>query len=165
MTIESKKIAIMTANGVNETEVSSFQRALISNRSFPKIIGAGSRLITAWTGTEWGYNFAVDVQISEALGSDYDVLIIPGGERAMALLQATEHTKRIINAFLMAQKPLIVMNDAESLFTHFGLSYEGNDAVKIIDTTEDSAALEASINESIAFIESFGEMTLDQQAA
>lgn len=165
MTLESQKIAILTANGVNEREVSSFQRAVIQKRCFPKVIGAGSRLITAWAGSGWGYNFAVDTSITEALGSDYDVLYIPGGERAVALLQGTEHTKRIMNAFLAAGKPMVVMSEAVALFEFFGLSYEGNDSVMVIDANDTDIDFDAEIASVVDFIENFGKNALEQKAA
>lgn len=165
MTLESQKIAILTANGVNEREVSSFQRAVIQKRCFPKVIGAGSRLITAWAGSGWGYNFAVDEPISEALGSDYDVLYIPGGERAVTLLQGTEHTKRIMNAFLAAGKPMVVMSESVALFDFFGLSYEGKDSVMVVDAHDADTDFEAAMTSLVDFIENFGKNTLEQQAA
>jgi|GEM_PF-1057947 len=168
MTLESQKIAILTANGVNEREVSSFQRAVIQKRCFPKIVGAGNRLITAWSGSGWGYNFAVDTPISEALGSDYDVLYIPGGERAVTLLQTTEHTKRIMGAFLEAGKPMVVMSDAVGLFEFFGLSYDGTDSVMVVDTNNADGIdidFDDLVTPVIDFIENFGQNAPEQQAA
>lgn len=165
MTLESKKIAILTANGVTEKEVSFFQRALIQKRCFPKIIGVGNRLITAWTGTDWGHNFAVDVNISEALGSDYDILVIPGGERAVNLLQTTEHTKRILNAFMQGGKPVVVLNEAAALFSFFGLTVDDCAAVRTVEMNADDGDFEAAVTEAIDWVENFGQNTLDKQAA
>lgn len=159
MTLENKAIALLTANGVNQHDVSMMQRALIQQRCFPKIIGAGSKLITSWDGEQWGHNFAMDVSVNEALGVDYDVLIIPGGTRAMDVLGETAHTKRILNSFMIAGKPVIVIDDAVSLFKTFDLSLSA-DNVRLLEE-----ATEASITETIAWFSSFEIQDVDQQVA
>lgn len=161
MTLDSKNIAILTANGVNQNDIASMQRALIQKRCFPKVIGAGSRLITSWNDTEWGHNFAMDISVTEALGVDYDVLIIPGGARAIEGLKATEHTKRIINSFIAAGKPMVVMGDAAGLFEYFGLA-SGADNIRLtVETNEET------VGEAVSWFESFTiiDMAIDQQAA
>lgn len=132
MTLETKTIAILTANGVSQDDVSNIQRSLIQRRNFPKIIGAGAKLITSWDGKAWGHNFAVDVSITEALGVDYDVLIIPGGEKAIEALQETAHTKRILNSFIASERPVLFMSNAKSLLKFYGLSQDSGN-FKVID--------------------------------
>lgn len=136
MTLETKKIAILTANGVNQNDISQVQRALIQQRNFPKIIGAGAKLIQSWNETEWGHNFAMDVSITEALGVDYDILIIPGGERAMNTLQGTAHTKRILNSFAAAGKPVLFLNSAQTLIDFCGLNADAKNFMVAEEVTE-----------------------------
>ena len=141
MTLESKSIAILTANGVSQNDISGIQRALIQKRNFPKIIGAGAKLITSWDGQAWGHNFAVDVSITEALGVDYDILIIPGGDRAITSLEGTAHTKRILNSFITAGRPVLFMNSAQSLLDFYGLTKTSGN-FKVIDTWTDEVSAE-----------------------
>lgn len=159
MTLDRKNIAILTANGVNQNDIANVQRAFIQKRCFPKVIGAGSKLITAWDGEQWGHNFAMDVSVTEALGVDYDILVIPGGARAMDALAATAHTKRIINSFMISGKPVLVMNDAESLFDTFDLSKTGANLRFVVDVTDET------LSETMTWFENFATETLDQQVA
>lgn len=152
MTLDRRNIAILTANGVHQNDIANFQRALIQQRCFPKIIGAGSKLITAWDGNGWGHNFAVDVPVSEALGVDYDVLIIPGGERAMDTLAATAHTKRIINSFMTAGKPVVVVGDAKSLFKTFDITMKADNLNIVDEVTENN------VGEMVSWFASFDVM-------
>lgn len=138
MTLETKTIAILTANGVNQNDISQMQRALIQQRNFPKIIGAGAKLIQSWNEAEWGHNFAMDVSITEALGVDYDVLIIPGGERAMTVLQSTAHTQRILNSFAAAGKPVLFMNSAKVLIESCGLDTDADNFMVVDDVNEET---------------------------
>ena len=159
MTLDQTKIAILTASGVLQNDISMMQRALIQKRCFPKIIGAGSKLIVSWDGEQWGHNFAVDVSITEALGVDYDVLVIPGGTRAMDALSETAHTRRILNSFMVADKPVVVMQDALSLFKTFDLSVDA-DNVHCVDTVT-----EENIASAVAWVENYETPVMDQQAA
>jgi protease I len=138
MTLETKTIAILTANGVNQNDISQVQRALIQQRNFPKIIGAGAKLIQSWNETEWGHNFAMDVSITEALGVDYDILIIPGGERAMTVLQSTAHTQRILNSFVAAGKPVLFMNSSQTLIEVNGLDKDASNFKIVEDVNEET---------------------------
>ena len=159
MTLNNKKIAILTANGVLQNDISMIQRALIQKRCFPKIVGAGSKLIVSWDGEQWGHNFAVDVSITEALGVDYDVLIIPGGTRAMDVLSETAHTRRILNSFVVAEKPVVAMKDAESIFKTFDLPATGANIHLMDDVTEET------VSNAVTWFENFEIETTEQQAA
>ena len=164
MTLETKTIAILTANGVNQDDISQIQRALIQKRNFPKIIGAGAKLITSWNETEWGHNFATNVSITEALGVDYDILVIPGGARAMTVLQSTAHTQRILNSFVAANKPVLFMNSAKELLTSSGLS-ETSGNFKFVDSLNDENTAEILEWFASAPVVDEDEIYSDKQAA
>ena len=161
MRYETMASAILTANGANELDIISFQKALIQKRCFPKIVGAGSRLITAWAGDKWGHNVAVDVPVGEALGVDYDLLIIPGGSRAMDHLKSTQHTQRIINSFIAAKKPIILMDDATSILEHFGLAFDESHMLLLSLGSENAMA---NVNSAFQWMETLTS-PVDQQAA
>ena len=159
MTLESKTIAILTANGVNQNDISMMQRALIQKRNFPKIIGAGAKLIQSWSDGEWGHNFATDVSITEALGVDYDILIIPGGERAMTVLQSTAHTNRILNSFVAAGKPVLFMNDARQLIEFAGLDADAENFTILDDVSADT------VDQTINWLADYEPTAMDEQQA
>jgi protease I len=109
MPLPGKNIAILAANGFDEHQMTEIQRALTKARATIKTIAPEQGVINGWQSDGWGHYFPVDISISEALGSDFDALVLPGGERATAKLKANLHTRRIVNHFLEAGKPVIAI--------------------------------------------------------
>ncbi len=104
--LAGKKIAILVANGFDENQMTELQRAMIKVKAIIKTIAPENGVVNGWQGAGWGHYFPIDGQIGETLGSDFDMLVIPGGERAMAKLKGNLHTRRIVNHFVDADKPI-----------------------------------------------------------
>ncbi len=109
------KIAILVAGGFDENHITAVQKTLTKAKKTYKIVAPEQGLVNGWQGNAWGHYFTVDEQISMAMGSDYDVLIIPGGERGTAKLKANPHTRRIVNHFLEAGKPVAAIGSGVGL--------------------------------------------------
>jgi protease I len=101
-----KNVAILAADGFDEEQMTEIQRALTKVRAHIKIIAAEQGVVNGWHGDGWGHHFHVDAPIGEALGSDFDLLVLPGGTRSADKLKQNLHTRRIINHFLDANKPI-----------------------------------------------------------
>lgn len=114
------KTAILVANGFNETEMTMFQRGMLEAGAYPKIISVENSLANGWQGNTWGHYFAVDCQLADALSADYDILVVPGGQRSLDKLKLTAHTKRFIGGFLAAMKPIMLVGDAPLLLAYTG---------------------------------------------
>jgi len=119
-TLVGKSIAILAANGFDENQMTEIQRALTSVKAKFKTVAPEQGVVNGWQKDHWGHYFPVDANISEALGSDFDFLVIPGGERAMAKLKANPHTRRIVNHFLEAGKPIAAIGAGVSLLALSG---------------------------------------------
>ena len=104
--LAGKTIAILVANGFDENQMTEIQRALIKVKATIKTIAPENGVVNGWQGAGWGHYFPIDGQIGETLGSDFDMLVLPGGERATAKLKGNMHTRRIINHFVDADKPI-----------------------------------------------------------
>jgi len=105
-TLIGKTIAILVANGFDENQMTEIQRSLIKVKATIKTIAPENGVVNGWQGAGWGHYFPIDGQIGETLGSDFDMLVLPGGERAVAKLKGNLHTKRIISHFIDAEKPV-----------------------------------------------------------
>lgn len=114
------KAAILVANGFNETEMTVFQRGMMEAGAFPKIVSVENSLANGWQGAGWGHYFAVDCPLPDALSADFDLLIIPGGQRSIDKLKLTAHTKRFIGGFLAAMKPVMLIGEAPLLLACTG---------------------------------------------
>jgi len=102
-------LAILVASGFDEKQITVVQRALTKAKMTLKMIAPEQGLVNGWQGNAWGHYFTVDEQISSAMGSDFDALILMGGERGVAKLKSNPHTRRIVNHFLEAEKPIMAI--------------------------------------------------------
>lgn len=109
------KIAVLMANGFNEQDFLTIQKAMIDQGAALRIVSTDSGLVNGWDGKGWGHNFAIDAQLNTALGIDFDALIIPGGQRSHDKLKLTAHSRRFIGSFIAAMKPVVAMGDAVQL--------------------------------------------------
>jgi protease I len=113
--LTGKNIALLVANGFDETQVTEIQRALTKLKANLKIIAPEQGVVNGWQGDGWGHHFPVNVPINDALGSDFDILVLPGGEHAIAKLKTNLHTRRIINHFMDSKKLIAAIGAGVSL--------------------------------------------------
>ena len=113
--LAGKTIAILVANGFEELEMTEPQRALLKTGATLRTISPEQGLVNGWHGKAWGHYFPVDKQVGEVLGADFDMLILPGGERSVAKLQQNAHTRRIVGHFLDAGKPVAAIGQGVQL--------------------------------------------------
>jgi protease I len=113
--IAGKTIALLVANGFDENQMTEIQRALIKVKANIKTIAPEQGVVNGWQGAGWGHYFPVNAQINETLGSDFDMLVLPGGERAAAKLKGNLHTKRIVGHFIDAGKPVAAIGSGVGL--------------------------------------------------
>ncbi|MGE3623157.1 MAG: DJ-1/PfpI family protein [Bdellovibrionales bacterium] len=115
LSIADKQVAILAADGFNEHQMTEIQRALVKARARLKIVASETGVVNGWQGDGWGHHFHVDAPVYEALGSDFDMLVLPGGLRSADKLRQNPHTRRIINHFLDADKPVAAIGEGVSL--------------------------------------------------
>jgi protease I len=110
-----QKLAVLVANGFSETDLMAAQRTLQKAGVNVRIVSMDQGLVNSWNGTGWGLNYAADYPLNAALAADFDILLIPGGQRSIDKLKLTAHTKRFINGFMNAHKPVIAFDEALDL--------------------------------------------------
>ncbi len=108
-------VAIIMASGFEETELTEPQRALLKAGASVKTLSPDQGLANGWHGKGWGHFFPIDLQIGEVLGADFDMLVLPGGERSVGKLSLNPHTRRIVGHFLDAGKPIAAIDQGVSL--------------------------------------------------
>ena len=133
--LQNKKIAILAANGVNETNMTEVQKGLMKAGAFMRTISCDHAIINSWNGAGWGVNFAVDASLSTALGVDYDMLIIPGGERSIEKLTKTAHTKRFISSFVKLNRPIGMIEGGQKLLEAIEIDTNAQNVI-IVDENE-----------------------------
>lgn len=118
--LAGKTIAILVANGFEELEMTEAQRPLLKSGATLRTISPEQGLVNGWHGKAWGHYFPVDRQVGDVLGADFDMLLLPGGERSVAKLQQSAHTRRIVGHFLDAGKPIAAIDQGLSLLAIAG---------------------------------------------
>lgn len=110
-------IVLLIANGFNEAEFTEVQRALAKTGAKITTVSPEKSVANGWFENGWGHYFPVDQHIGDALGSDFEALVLVGGERGVAKLAGNPHTKRMVGHFLDAEKTIVAMNEAVSLLS------------------------------------------------
>jgi len=113
--LAGKNVAILVANGFEELEMTEPQRALLKLGANLKIISPEQGLVNGWHGVAWGHYFPVDKQVGDVLAADFDLLLLPGGERSVAKLAGNPHTRRILGSFMDAGKGVAAIGTGVSL--------------------------------------------------
>lgn len=119
-TLQGVKIAVLVANGFSEKDMTLTQQALLYAGATIRLVSMDQGLVNSWNESGWGLNFAADQTLSEALAADYDMLIVPGGQRSVDKLKLTAHTRRFIGGFADAGKPLALFEEAGELLAFAG---------------------------------------------
>ena len=129
-----QKLAVLVANGFCETDLTTAQRTLQKAGVNVRIVSMDQGLVNSWNGNGWGLNYAADHALNAALAADFDILLIPGGQRSIEKLKLTAHTKRFINGFMNAAKPVIAFDEALDLLVFCekvqGRTITGPDALR-----------------------------------
>jgi protease I len=105
------KVAMLVASGFTQNDMIAAQRALLDAGANVRIVSPDNGLVNGWEGASWGHHFAVDNPLAKALGADFSMVIIPGGQRSIDKLKLTAHTKRFVGSFIAAGKPVVMMNE------------------------------------------------------
>jgi protease I len=145
--LADKKVAILTADGFDEHQMTEIQRALVKAKAQIKTVAAEPGVVNGWQGDTWGHHFHVDCPMGETLGSDFDMLVMPGGKRSVDKLKLNPHTKRIINHFLDAGKPVTAIGDSVALLA-LGTAAVGSLFAAPAEYTEELKAAGITLSEN-----------------
>jgi protease I len=120
--LAGKRIAVLTADGVEQTELDAALAAL-------KEAGAQTAVIALRSGRIRGMNVhqpadlvRVDGKVDGARAADYDGLLIPGGYIAPDLLRQSAQARDFVRAFDAAGKPIAAMSHAALVLVSSGLA-------------------------------------------
>ena len=104
--LKSKKIAVLAADGYEQSELESPVEALKKEGATVEIISLKSGEIKAMKDHEWSNSVAVDKTVSDAKVSDYDALLLPGGVLNPDAVRADKDAVAFVKEFFTAQKPV-----------------------------------------------------------
>lgn len=104
--LSGKKVAILVAHGFEQVELTEPKQALEEAGAETHIVSPEDGTVKGWQHTEWGDEFRVDVPLTNASESDYDALVLPGGQMNPDNLRANRDAVAFARAFFDAHKPV-----------------------------------------------------------
>ena len=104
--LKNKTIAVLSADGYEQSELESPVKALKEAGATVKIISLKSGEIRAMDGHEWSNSVKVDEVVSEADCGKYDALLLPGGVINPDALRVNEDAVSFVKGFFKANKPV-----------------------------------------------------------
>ncbi|MCS2609204.1 type 1 glutamine amidotransferase domain-containing protein [Halomonas dongshanensis] len=104
--LNGKRVAILAADGFEESELSSPRAALQGQGVETHVITPDGKGIKAWAETDWGDTYEADKALSSANASDYHALLLPGGLFNPDSLRTNDDALAFVKAFFQAGKPV-----------------------------------------------------------
>ncbi len=104
--LKDRKVAILTADGFEEIELTSPRDAMQMAGAITHIVSPNKDVVRAKKGNDWSLDFDVDVPLEEADPDDYGALLIPGGVINPDRLRVNEKVLDFVRAFFEAGKPV-----------------------------------------------------------
>ncbi|MGZ5197446.1 MAG: type 1 glutamine amidotransferase domain-containing protein [Kaistella sp.] len=104
--LKDKKVAVLAADGYEQSELESPVEALKNAGATVEIVSLKSGEIKAMKGHEWSNSVSVDKTVADAKVSDYDALLLPGGVLNPDAVRADKDALHFVKGFFNEQKPV-----------------------------------------------------------
>lgn len=105
-TLDGKKIAIISANGFEQSELMEPLRRFREAGALVDVVSMKPGEVRGWDKTDWGDSVAVDKTIDAIRPDDYDAIMIPGGQINPDLLRVEPDVVSFVKAFHDSGKPM-----------------------------------------------------------
>lgn len=104
--LSNKRVAILSTNGFEESELTSPKKALEEAGAKVHIISPEAGQIKGWKDGNWSISLNVDKTLKEANPSEYDALVLPGGVMNPDKLRLEKEAVAFVTHFLETGKPI-----------------------------------------------------------
>jgi len=104
--LSGRKVAILAAPGVEQSELTLPREALLREGAQVDIVSIKKDTLRAWNHDDWGMTFEVDRHIEEADPSEYDALVLPGGVMNPDTLRMDHRAVEFVRRFMNEGKPV-----------------------------------------------------------
>jgi len=100
------KVAILVTEGFEEVELVEPRQALDEAGAETSVVSPKSGKVRAWSTTEWGKEYSVDIPLDKAQPQDFQALLLPGGVMNPDKLRMEPKAVGFVKAFFEAGKPV-----------------------------------------------------------
>lgn len=104
--LENRKIAVLAADGYEQSELDSPVEALRTAGAEVKIISLKSGKIKAMKDHEWSTSVDVDYVVKDVKADDFNALLLPGGVINPDSLRADQDAVKFVKDFFAQNKPV-----------------------------------------------------------
>ncbi|HWI56714.1 MAG TPA: type 1 glutamine amidotransferase domain-containing protein [Bacillota bacterium] len=104
--LQSKKVAILVADGFEQVEMTEPRRFLEQADAETVLISPNKKEVKAWNESDWGETFKVDLPLGQAHAEEFDALLLPGGVMNPDKLRMNPDAVHFVKAFFLAGKPV-----------------------------------------------------------
>ncbi|MCE3028527.1 MULTISPECIES: type 1 glutamine amidotransferase domain-containing protein [Salinicola] len=134
--LNGKRVAILAADGFEESELASPRAALQGQGVETHVITPDGKGIRAWAETEWGDTYEADKALDAANPSDYHALVLPGGLFNPDTLRINDKALAFVKAFFEAGKPVAAICHAPWILINAGV-VEGRKLTSVPSVAQD----------------------------
>ncbi len=120
--ITDAKILIMATHGYERSELHQPLEDLRKAGATVHIASPDGSEIKSWDGDDWGDSIASDHKIEDIASSDYDALVLPGGQINPDILRTKEEAVSLVKAFHSANKPVAAICHGPWMLVEAGLA-------------------------------------------
>lgn len=96
MQLSGKKIAILATNGFEQSELELPRDRLKEAGASVEIVSPEAGEIKGWEKKDWGRPVKVDKTLAQASATDYDAIVLPGGQINPDLLRVNQSALKFI---------------------------------------------------------------------
>ena len=104
--LKGKRVAIIATDGFEQVELTEPQKFLKNKGAQVDVVSLKSGSIKGWDMTDWGDKVDVDKTIDEVKVSDYDALVLPGGQINPDKLRLEPSVVDFVREFAHTGKPV-----------------------------------------------------------
>lgn len=104
--LSNKKVAVLVADGFEESEFTQPMEALKQASAQVDVISLHGGKVKAWAGKDWGGEYPVDKTVDKANSKDYDALVLPGGVLNPDQLRTNQEAVTFVGGFFDDSKPI-----------------------------------------------------------
>ncbi len=122
MELSGKKIAILATNGFEQSELEVPRDRLKNAGATIEVISLASGEIKGWDKKDWGRPVKVDKTLDQASASDYDAIVLPGGQINPDLLRVEPKALKFIKDIFDARKIVAAVCHAPWLLIETGIA-------------------------------------------
>ena len=102
----TQRVLILATNGFEESELMEPKAALEAAGYETVVASPESGEIRGWKDKNWGESVTVDADLGDVSESDFDALMLPGGQMNPDILRMDDRVIDLISAFDEAGKPI-----------------------------------------------------------